>query len=271
LGAAEPVLPCSGVGEDLLAAHAEFFERWNLDVAGLAARSARTPRTIVSYHPDGRRDERSLFGDAHFDSMTPRPDDLAETGATLIGLYTFQHSSSQQWPEIVALRRRTGCPVLWELSALDRGPIGWRRVAGLLSEVEVISLNIDEGEALTGSDDPREIIARFVSRGASIVIIRAGEHGSYVGSARHVIRLDTAPSGAIADPTGAGNTYSGAFLSAWVSTGSLELAGRTAAAAASFMLEQFGPPSSPPDAKELARRAAATRVEPAGSACAVAR
>jgi sugar/nucleoside kinase (ribokinase family) len=246
------VIPSSGVGRDFLGAHGDFFARWELDVAGLDARSAQTPRTLVSYGRDGRREERSLLGDAHFESMAPRLADLP--GTKPLGLYVFQDAEPSRWCEVDALRRETGCPVLWELSALEHGPSGWHRVVARLSDVDIVSLNLDEAEALIGTRDPAAIVRRLIDRGAGIVALRAGERGSYVGSGAALLHVAPAPAARLVDPTGAGNAYSGAFLGAWVETGSLELAGRKAAVAASFVLEQLGPPPAPPAPELFASR-----------------
>jgi sugar/nucleoside kinase (ribokinase family) len=248
------VVPSSGVGRDFLGAHADFFARWDLDAAGLDARSEQTPRTLVSYRPDGGREERSLLGDAHFASMAPRLADLVDHGTTPIGLYVFQDAEPSRWCDVDALRRGTGCPVLWELSALEHGPVGWRRVAVRLADVDIISVNLDEADALIGTRDPAAIVHKFISHGAKVVALRAGERGSYVASGAALLHVAPAPAARLVDPTGAGNAYSGAFLGAWVETGSLELAGRTAAAAASFVLEQLGPPPAPPAPERFASR-----------------
>jgi sugar/nucleoside kinase (ribokinase family) len=248
------VVPSSGVGRDFLDAHARFFTRWDLDVSGLDARSRQTPRTLVTYRPDGSREERSLLGDAHFESMAPRLADLVDRGTNPVALYVFQDAEPSRWYDVDGLRRGTGCPVLWELSALEHGPAGWRRVAARLASVDIVSLNLDEADALIGTRDPAAIVRRFIDHGARVVALRAGERGSYVASAAALLRVAPAPAARLVDPTGAGNAYSGAFLGAWVETGSLELAGRTAATAASFVLEQPGPPPAPPAPERFSGR-----------------
>lgn len=264
MGTRDPVVPLSGVGVDLLDRHGDFFARWELDTTGLDARSARTPRTMVTYHRDGGRHEQSLLGEAHFASMAPRLTQLADGDACPSGLYVFHDADPRRWFDVIARRRATGCVVMWELSADERGPAGWRWVVDILSDVDIVSVNVDEARALVGDRGPGETVALFVRGGASIVVLRAGEHGSYVGTASMLLHIAPTPA-AIVDPTGAGNTYSGAFLGTWVATGSLERAGRTAAAAASFVLEQFGPPPTPPTPEGFARRLAATTARDLGN------
>jgi sugar/nucleoside kinase (ribokinase family) len=254
------VAPSAGVGRDFHAATAELFASWRLSAEALAVRSDSTPRTLITYHPDGGRSERSVLGDAHFAAHRPEVADLDPARSSLLGLYTFQDAEPGAWADIVALRRDTGCCLLWELSAVERGPRGWERVAGLLGEVDVVSLNVAEGEALVGHDRPEAIAGALVARGARVAVVRAGGDGSAVGDATTLLTVGAAAPRAVVDPTGAGNTYSGAFLGAWVETRSLESAARLAAAAASFAIEQVGPPPAPPAAELVAARARATEV-----------
>jgi sugar/nucleoside kinase (ribokinase family) len=253
------VLPASGVGDDLLEGHRDFFARWKLGVAALDARGADTPRTIVEYREDGSRIERSSLGDDHFASMAPRLADLTRTDVRFSGVYTFHDNDSARWIDLAALRRATGCTLLVELSADDRGADGWRRVEEILPLVDIVSLNAEEGRALTGSGDPATVIQRILAAGGRIVALRRGAHGSVVGSRSGLIRIAPTPVARVVDPTGAGNMYSGAFLGAYVRSRSAQIAGRIAAAAASFALEQVGPPPCPPDPREVARRVEATR------------
>jgi sugar/nucleoside kinase (ribokinase family) len=256
------VVPCSGVGRDLFDEGRELFAAWDISADGLTARSDCTPRTLITYSPDGARSERSLLGDAHFAAHRPDVADLGPSRSSLAGLYTFQNADPATWADIIALRRPTGCPVLWELSATERGADGWARVAAIAAAVDVVSVNVDEGLGLLGTDDPARIARALVDAGAPVAVVRAGARGSAVADAATTLRVGSAPVGAIVDPTGAGNTYSGAFLAAWAHSGSLESAARTAAAAASFALEQTGPPARPPRQELVAARAARTQVTP---------
>jgi sugar/nucleoside kinase (ribokinase family) len=252
------VLPCSGVGSDLVSGNRAFFNAWQLDPQALRTRSAQTPRTAVEYHDRGR-DEESLLGDDHFAAHRPALADLGGLAATLNGLYTFQEADSPEWAGLAALR----CPVAWELSLVDcRDAGGWERVRRRLADVEIVSLNTDEGRTLTGLADPATLLQTLLRPGVDVAILRAGEDGSYVAGSEGKFHVAAAPADRIVDPTGAGNAYSGAFLGAWARGASLVEASKRAAAAASFIVEQYGPPDAPPDENEIARRSAMTTVEP---------
>lgn len=84
--------------------------------------------------------------------------------------------------------------------------------------------------------------------GEGLVVVRAGEHGSLTLSEAGPQWLppffqgESAPS-TIVDPTGAGNTFLGAFAATYQATGSSKHASINGAVAASYALQQFGVPS----------------------------
>lgn len=264
LSVTEPILLFSGVGRDMLDDHADFFTRWAIETAGFTVHSLHTPRTVVTYGRTGERDEQSFFGDDHFREHDPVLPPGTGRG-DLIGLYTFQESQSPTWAELMAAKREADFVLLWELSAIDCGVDGWRRVVARLEAVDAVSLNLAEAQSLTGCRGPRDAAARFIQHGAKVVIIRDGPNGSYVASADQLLHAHAVPLAQIVDPTGAGNAYSGAFLGALATGRPLEEAIRVAAAAASFMLEQHGPPDTPPAPQRVAQRAARVSIDRADS------
>jgi sugar/nucleoside kinase (ribokinase family) len=261
----EPVLVFSGVGRDMRENYADFFERWKLETTGLIIQSSRTPRTLVTYGRSGDREEQSLLGEDHFREHSPTLPAMGTLRGDLIGLYTFQESMSPKWAELMAARRASDFVLLWELSAIDHGPDGWSHVVARLDAVDVVSLNRTEGRSLTGYEDPYEIAVCFVQHGAKVVILRDGANGSYVVSDDQLLHANAVLPNQLVDPTGAGNAYSGAFLGAWATGHSLEEAARLAGAAASFMLEQHGPPDTPPNPELVVERAARVWIHRADS------
>ncbi|KAI1746681.1 Ribokinase-like protein [Xylaria castorea] len=100
--------------------------------------------------------------------------------------------------------------------------------------------------------------ARIGPNGDGLAVIRSGEHGALNMSSK--MQAEWFPAyykkGAaeVIDPTGAGNTFVGAFAVAFQETKDWKEASLRAAVAASFALEQFGPPkltASPNSSGEL--------------------
>lgn len=115
-----------------------------------------------------------------------------------------------------------------------------------LPETDIVSPNLLEASLVYGLTDPHQLIDAMLNDGAKIVALRMGDRGSLVASREQCVEIPAVPVPTIIDQTGAGNTYSGAFLVGWLRTHDLRLAGYHAAVAASFALEVVGV-LNPPD------------------------
>lgn len=102
-----------------------------------------------------------------------------------------------------------GIPVAWNAS-----PVGSKEAETLLSYVRWLFINEIEGEALTGRQDPREILSVLRASHPDLeVILTLGEKGSvYAGPEKCV--FCPACQVAVQDTTAAGDTFTGFFLRA---------------------------------------------------------
>ena len=278
--AARSVGIACGVGDDFAgSAHAAWFSANGIDTAGLQPRGRRTPRSTVVYHREDARTETPVFGEEHFARMSPRIDRLPACYRTARGYYIFRDHDAAFWREAAALRAATGAVVLWELHAAAADAARWPAVAARLAEVDLVSLNLAEGRRLCTPPgvrtqpgvrmppvspaparpapgrrtpegkppDPRlaeaqKIAARLLATGVGGVALRLGAHGALLARPPAEYRyIPTCPA-AVVDATGAGNAFGGALLAAVAAGGDWLRAGCGAAAAASLMLAQHGPP-----------------------------
>lgn len=244
----------SGVGAVDRGRLSAWFRRRQVDPVGLFEVGEYSPVTRVHYLDDGGRVEESVLGDAHFAAHTPFPSRSPVGPDRLAGAYLFHDTEERYWREVAALRPRWRGPVLWEIAADACTPAGRTRVTELAGLVDVLSLNVAEAAALTGEPDPRDALAALPGGGLA-VLLRCGAAGSLVRHGRRVWQVGVAP-GPVVDPTGGGNTYSGAFLAAYVSTGDAPASARAAAAAASRAIAQFGAPAVGSRERDETRRAA---------------
>ncbi|MDE0222177.1 MAG: carbohydrate kinase family protein [Spirochaetaceae bacterium] len=267
--AADRVGIACGVGENFRASeHAAWFRANGIDTAGLEPRGPRTPRSAVVYHAEDARTETPLLGPAHFARMSPAIDRMPAAYRIATGYYLFRDHDAAFWDEAAALRasRRcgwdsgavrstppachspaalpaaSGAVVLWELHAASTEPACWPQVAARLACVDVVSLNLAEGRRLCGRDAPREIVRRLLDTGVGGVALRLGADGALLGRrSAKLLRIPAWPA-AVVDVTGAGNAFGGALLAGLGAGQDWLESGCGAAAAASLMLEQHGPP-----------------------------
>ncbi|WP_344878802.1 carbohydrate kinase family protein [Nonomuraea antimicrobica] len=252
----------SGIGRDLGRADLDRLDAWGIVTTALRVEGERTPRSRVVYRADGERSEIPLLGLDHFASMAPRIADIPADWGSLRGLYLFAGVDPRDWDGVIAHARAAGCPVLWEISADVCDPDHFHQVSVLLREVDIFSVNLTEARGLCGVEQPADCAAMLAEAGAARVSLRMGAAGTILCDGGELTHVGVAPSGPVVDPTGAGNSHSGALLAAFVDTGDLVLAARRAAAAASLVIEQYGPPAAhgPARAELLEQRTALTPV-----------
>lgn len=101
---------------------------------------------------------------------------------------------------------------------------------------DVAIMNFEEGSYYTGKSDVRGILAALPGR---VVVVTKDAEGAYAREGRNFFHVAAVPV-KIADTTGAGDAFSGAFAQRYYSTGSVTEALKTAAAAAALKLTHKG-------------------------------
>lgn len=96
----------------------------------------------------------------------------------------------------------------------------WRRnLDSVLRMCNLIKASIDEAKFQTSSGDHRIILDRFLAKGPEYAVLTLGAKGSLLGIRSHRKFLIPAfPDKSIKDPTGAGDVYAGAWLTAYLRT-----------------------------------------------------
>jgi sugar/nucleoside kinase (ribokinase family) len=118
-------------------------------------------------------------------------------------------------PETLAALAEDSRRVLVDAQGLVRRPdIGPLRTDGdigdALHHVTILKLNDEEAETLLGSAQPEDLHALDVPE----VILTLGSRGSYVITRRSIEHVPARPVVGPVDPTGAGDTFSAAYLTA---------------------------------------------------------
>jgi sugar/nucleoside kinase (ribokinase family) len=113
----------------------------------------------------------------------------------------------------------------------------FRKVVGL---VDFIKPNEPESQTITGKMDPVQAIKQLSQMGPAVPIVTLAEKGSILLNGGELARIPAYPTKAI-DPTGAGDTYAGSFITEYARTKDLVESALFASAASSIMVEQVGP------------------------------
>ena len=125
--------------------------------------------------------------------------------------------------------------------------IGHKRGAllRLLKEVDIYVANDQEARQLSGEINLIKAARALYSYGPRMILIKKGEHGVLFFSDKFIFSLPAYPTDRVIDPTGAGDTFAGAFMGYLTKTKKInEAAIKKALAygtiAASFNVESFG-------------------------------
>jgi len=239
---ADSVALVSGVGGDLTAGHRGLLAAWRIDTTALYVRGRRTPRSGVRYRSDGSRTETPVLGQHHFVSMDPTVDDLPTSWQGPAGVYFFATHVAWQWPALQEWARTRNSTLMWEISADSCRTDLFSEVGQRLRSVDMLSINLQEARALCGLQDPTECVHKLRGTGVGVVAVHMGADGAVLADSHQLITVPATPCDDVADPTGAGNSYSGALLAAWCAGRDLRFAAEQAAWAASQTLRQFGFP-----------------------------
>lgn len=216
------------------------FKRLGIRTDGLVLDGPRTSRTIVTYPRPGERHEEPLPNwDAHV-AMRTMASEFPVSVAQPDSYYVFRAFHPGFWEGLFA-HRNPGSPMLWEIPASICNDKHREQIAEVLREVEVLSINREEAQGLTGQSNEVDQLAALHDLGANVVALRLGSKGCITSDGE--FRYSAAPPpGEAVDVTGAGNTFSGAMIAAWSQDpGDLQGSTTAAMAASAVTVAQVGP------------------------------
>ncbi len=251
LGAKVSVI--SKVGDDFPEDHVKFLSDNGIDLSGLkVVKDASTTNYVLSYE-DG---ERKLLLKARAPDITVEdiPEGLAAR-AVLMAPIAGEISS----PVVSELRRRAEylCldPQGFVRKFLEDGTVvltSWFN-RHILSSTDILKASVREYECIMGKGRLRYGLSKLHQLGISIVVITLGEEGSIVSVRNRLFAVPAYPVKMV-EPTGAGDAYIGAFLAEYVRGEDPVWCACVGSAAASFVVEEFGPRKLW-DRQEVLRRA----------------
>lgn len=138
-------------------------------------------------------------------------------------------------PHIIRRARKKGCLIVLNPSPLCEEMAQWP-----LELVDMLILNEDEGQALTGKKDTQEILSSLRVRcPKSRIVLTLGERGSVFLHGSERIEQPGFLVEAV-DTIAAGDTFTGYFMAHYIETGSVAASLRIAAKAAAMVVGRQG-------------------------------
>ena len=130
-------------------------------------------------------------------------------------------------------------------------PLVDKRVLGL---IDIYKSSLKEIQATTGMVELNAAMKAIHENGAKIVIVTLGENGAAISVENTIHKVSTYTPEKLVDPTGAGDTFIGAFLAEYVRGEDCAWCSYVGSAAASLVVEGIGPTFFG-DKNEIYRRA----------------
>jgi len=111
----------------------------------------------------------------------------------------------------------------------------------VIDKTDILLLNDNEAEMLTGLSDPEEAGRELCRQGPQSVVVKLGSRGALLVEEERNVPVAAYQIDRVVDPTGAGDSFAGGLAGALAAGESLVGALITGSAVASFTVESFGP------------------------------
>ncbi|MBI1871350.1 MAG: bifunctional hydroxymethylpyrimidine kinase/phosphomethylpyrimidine kinase [Chlamydiae bacterium] len=232
-----PVQVVGVVGEDFSKEHLATLKNPKTDLSGLIRRPGKTFRWSGSYEDpnEAKTHDTQLNVFAEFNPELPKS--YRETS------YLFLANIHPTLQESVL--SQVGTPHLVACDTMNHWIRSHRKeLLDLYKRVTMIFLNEGEAKLLTGEKLLVKAAKKLKSLGPKWVILKKGEHGVLAFDGKEFIALPAYPVENVVDPTGAGDSFAGAFMGYLASQGNMKRltvlnALRYATVVASFAVEDF--------------------------------
>ena len=235
-----PVRIVGVVGQDFPEDHLTTLSRSGVDLEGLQRTDGKTFYWHGRYHEDlNVRDTLEVQLNVLEDFVPHMPPGYEETEYAFLG---NMHPDAQL--DVMSRLKR---PRLVACDTMDHwiqeNPGELRKV---LERVETVVINDSEARMLSGDHNIVRAARAILKMGPRVVLIKRGEYGVFQFSDNATFVVPAYPLEEVLDPTGAGDSFAGAFMGCLASgAGTGDRALRRAIVygnvTASFTVEDFGP------------------------------
>ena len=248
-GRSSSVYPVGIVGNDFPKKGFEIFQKYSADLSDFQVVSGSTFRWGGKY--DHTMDDReTLFTELGvFETFSPKLSNKCRNSdylflANIHPVLQLSVMDQMKGHAVVIVDTMN----LWINTALD----GLKNV---LSNSHILLINESEATLLTGQNTIASCARALQDEGPQTVVIKKGSRGAVLFSEKVQITIDAYPIKQVLDPTGAGDTFGGGFISCLANGGTMDEALINASVLASFCVEGFGTDAIiEADKKEIIRR-----------------
>ena len=201
-----PVQIVGVVGEDFPEKHLEFLATRKIDVSGVKRVPGKTFHWTGSY--DLNLNEAKTLNTALnvFEHFDPRLGE-SQKESPYVFLANIDPVLQQNVLDQVKSPKLVACDSMnyWIMSKVEE-------LKKTLKRVDIISVNEGEAYMLSGCRNLVQAAGMIRDMGPSVVIIKRGEYGASLFTQNGVFLAPAFPVSSVVDPTGAGDSFAGAFM-----------------------------------------------------------
>jgi sugar/nucleoside kinase (ribokinase family) len=201
-----PVEIVGVVGEDFPQTHLHWLSQRKIDVSGIQVAKGKTFHWVGSY--DQNLNEAQTLSTALnvFEFFDPRLTEQQKSSP-----YVFLANIDPVLQQSVLDQVKS--PSLIACDSMNFWITGKpEELQKTLKRVDILSLNEGESYLLSGEKNILRAAEKIQRMGPSVVIIKRGEYGAILFTSTGVFLTPAFPVDAVVDPTGAGDSFAGAFM-----------------------------------------------------------
>lgn len=208
-----PVKIVGIVGQDFPKNHLDWLSKRHIDVSGIEVVDGKTFHWVGEY--DGNMNEAKTLSTALnvFEHFNPNLSD-AHRSSPYVFLANIDPGLQESVLNQINGHRLVAADSMnfWIAGKPDE-------VKHMLKRVDILSINEGEAYLLSGQKNITRAAEMILDMGPSVVMIKRGEYGASMFTQDGVFLAPAYPVADVVDPTGAGDTFAGAFMGYLASTG----------------------------------------------------
>jgi len=251
----DSVMQCSNVGADYETLFTPWLKENNVETVGFKIICDRCNHVIMHFvDKSGAHASRldceeteevhwlknDAWQDFGYMKTSPEQIEAFTKGTNVKGVYVAQNADRTFWKKLSDIKKRDGFKLMWEIEA----PWSFKHYLKDIKEicqdsVDIFSINIEEAQHLFECEGDTACINGLQELDVDMTLFRVGNRGLYVVTKDNAVYLPPAP-GPVVDPTGCGNTSTGAALYAYAEGKDPLMIGIMANVASSQNIRQYG-------------------------------
>lgn len=201
-----PVQVLGVVGDDFPKSHLEWLSARKIDTTGVKIVAGKTFHWVGSY--DQNLNEAKTLSTALnvFEHFDPRLDEKHKD-ADIVFLANIDPVLQTSVLDQVRKPKLVACDSMnfWITGKPDE-------LKETLKRVDILSINETEAFLLSGEKNLHLAVEKIRMMGPSVIVVKRGEYGAMLFTPKSIFLAPAYPVDKVVDPTGAGDSFAGAFI-----------------------------------------------------------